>query len=367
MGGQELDYVHEAFASNWIAPLGPNVNGFEEDLQRYCLTDHAAVLTSGTAAIHLALIILGVEMGDEVLVSSFTFSGSINPIIYQGATPVMIDSESLTWNCDPNILEEAIKDRISKKKKPKALILVHLYGMPAQYDEIKSICDQYEIRIIEDAAEAMGAKYKDRKLGSLGDFGILSFNGNKIITTSGGGALLSSNKEWIEKARFLSTQAREPAVHYEHKEIGFNYRMSNVIAGIGRGQMKVIDDRVEKKREINQWYRKLINLEGVKFLSEPSSDFFSNHWLSCIQIDSKVTGFKAEDLRIALLAENIESRPLWKPMHLQQAYSGYPAYTNGTSENLFETGLCLPSGTNLTSEELERISSSFLNFRKQYQ
>jgi dTDP-4-amino-4,6-dideoxygalactose transaminase len=364
MGGTEEDFVKAAFDSNWIAPLGPNVDGFESDLQDYVQIDHAAVLTSGTAAIHLALIILGVKTGDEVLVSSFTFSGSINPVIYQGAIPVMIDSEVSTWNIDPILLKEAIVDRIALGKKPKALILVHLYGMPAQWDEIKTICTKYEIPIIEDAAEALGSSYKGEKLGSLGEFGILSFNGNKIITTSGGGALLSSNKEWIEKARFLATQARDPAVHYEHSEVGYNYRMSNVLAGIGRGQMEVLNERVKQKREVNKFYRELFDIEGVSFLTEPSQDFFSNYWLTTIIIDKNITRFTAEDLRLYWLEENIEARPLWKPMHKQIAYNHYPSYTNGTSENLFENGLCLPSGSNLTLNELDRISSAFSKFKK---
>ena len=364
MGGTEEKYVKDAFDSNWIAPLGPNVDGFEADLQQYVDVDHAAVLTSGTAAIHLALIILGVKTGDEVLVSSFTFSGSINPVIYQGAIPIMIDSEKSTWNLDPKLLEEAIIDRITLGKKPKALILVHLYGMPAHWDEISSICEKHEIPIIEDAAEALGSRYKGKRLGSLGDFGILSFNGNKIITTSGGGALLSSNKEWINKARFLATQARDPAVHYEHSEVGYNYRMSNVLAGIGRGQMEVLNDRVDQKRSVNEFYRTLMNIEGISFLTEPNSDFHSNYWLTTALIDKEKTEFSAEDLRVHWLKENIEARPLWKPMHLQIAYEQYPSYTNGTSESLFTTGLCLPSGSNLSQNEFDRITTSFSNFMK---
>jgi len=366
MGGTEEKFVKEAFDSNWIAPLGPNVDGFEADLQEYLGIDHAAVLTSGTAAIHLALIILGIKAGDEVLVSSFTFSGSINPVIYQAAIPVMIDSEDSTWNLDPKLLEKAITERISLGKKPKALILVHLYGMPALWDEIAAVCSKYKIAIIEDAAEALGSSYKGQQLGSLGQFGILSFNGNKIITTSGGGALLSSNKKWIEKARFLATQARDPAVHYEHSEVGYNYRLSNVLAGIGRGQMEVLNQRVEQKRKVNKFYRKLLAIEGILFLTEPDESFYSNYWLSTITIDKNVTGFSAEELRVHWLNDNIEARPLWKPMHLQIAYSQYPSYTNGTSEKLFKSGLCLPSGSNLTSQELERISSSFSNFIKVY-
>lgn len=364
MGGTEEKYVKEAFDSNWIAPLGPNVDGFETDLQQYVGIDNAAVLTSGTAAIHLALIILGIKTGDDVLVSSFTFSGSINPVIYQGATPVMIDSETLTWNMDPVLLEKAITTRIRMGKKPKALILVHLYGMPAQWDEIKMICTKYEIPIIEDAAEALGSKYKGQKLGALGDFGVLSFNGNKIITTSGGGALLSSNQEWIDKARFLATQARDAAVHYEHSEVGYNYRMSNILAGIGRGQMEVLDQRVEQKRNVNNFYRELLNIEGISFLTEPNKSFFSNYWLTTIIINKQITGFSAEALRLFWLNENIEARPLWKPMHKQIAYKQYPSFVNGTSEGLFNNGLCLPSGSNLTQNEMDRISTSFIKFKK---
>ena len=364
MGGSELGFIKDAFDSNWIAPLGPNVDGFEADLQNYVGVGHAAALTSGTAAIHLALIILGVEMGDEVLVSSFTFSGSINPIVYQGATPIMIDSENETWNIDPALLEKAIKERSKLGNKPKALILVHLYGMPAKYDEILEICRQYDVPIIEDAAEALGSTYKGKRLGCLGDFGILSFNGNKIITTSGGGALLSNNEQWIEKARFLSTQARDPGVHYEHSQIGYNYRMSNVVAGIGRGQIQVIDKRVEQKRAVNTFYRDLIQLEGVTFLTEPNDDFKSNYWLTTIAIDQKITKFSSEALRLHLLKDNIESRPLWKPMHIQKAFSSFPSYTNGLSEKLFNTGLCLPSGSNLSPAQFDRISSSFTKFMK---
>ncbi len=362
MGGTEERFVKDAFDTNWIAPLGPNVDGFERDLQEYVGINHAAALVSGTSAIHLALIILGVVPGDEVLVSSFTFSGSINPVLYQGATPIMIDSEVQTWNLDPELLEQAIKERIALGKKPKCLILVHLYGMPAQWDEVASICQRFEIPIIEDAAEALGSSYKGKKLGSLGDFGVLSFNGNKIITTSGGGALLSRNEEWIAKARFLSTQARDPAVHYEHSEVGYNYRISNIVAGVGRGQMEVLDERVTQRRTINEFYRGLIQIDGINFLTEPDSNYYSNYWLTTVLIDESKTNFSSEDLRLHLLKENIEARPLWKPMHLQKAYEDSPSYTNGNAEYFFETGLCLPSGSNLTEEELDRISSSFLNF-----
>ena len=369
MGGEEQDFVKEAFDTNWIAPLGPNVNGFEKDLEQYTGVENAAALTSGTAAIHLALIILGVQQGDEVLVSSFTFSGSINPVIYQGATPVMIDSEKLTWNMDPDLMEEAIQDRIAKTgKAPKAAIIVHLYGMPAQIDRLCEICRKYDIAIIEDAAEALGSSFKGQKLGSFGDFGILSFNGNKIITTSGGGALLSNNTGWIEKARFLSTQARDPAPHYQHSEIGYNYRMSNVVAGIGRGQMKVLDQWVAKRRENHLFYQGLFaDRQGVEVLKEPGEAYYSNHWLSAIVIDPDEAGADREKLRLALQEKNIESRPLWKPMHMQPAYETYPAYSNGVAESLFQNGLCLPSGSSLDAENYERIESTirvfFINFQ----
>lgn len=356
MGGHEEEFVKSAFDTNWVAPLGPNVDGFEKDLEDYAGVDHAAALTSGTAAIHLALIILGVQSGDEVLVSSFTFSGSINPIVYQGATPIMIDSEADTWNLDPDALKEAIENRVTKGKKPKALILVHLYGMPAKLDEIISICRHYEIPIIEDAAEALGSSYKGRKLGSFGDLSIYSFNGNKIITTSGGGALLSNNKEWIEKSRFLATQARDSGVHYQHSEIGYNYRMSNVLAGIGRGQMIVLDEWVRKRRSLNNFYKEIFEpIRGIEVLTEPDNDYFSNHWLTAITVNPGMVGINREDIRTRLLEDNIESRPLWKPMHIQPIFKKYPYFGNRLSERLFENGLCLPSGSNLSDQELDRI------------
>ena len=356
MGGTELNYIHEAFTTNWIAPIGPNVDGFEKDLSLYTNVTDTAVLISGTAAIHLALIILGVKSFEEVICQSFTFSASANPIAYLGATPIFIDSELDTWNMDPNLLEEAIKARIAKGKKPKAIILVHLYGIPAKIDEIKSIADKYEIPLIEDAAEALGSRYKDKHVGTFGDMGILSFNGNKIITTSGGGALISNNEEYIRKARFLATQARGDAPHFEHSEIGFNYRMSNVIAGIGRGQMEVIDERVIIRRNNFELYRKeLSQFEGIRFLLEPENSF-SNRWLTTIIVDPvKTNGITREDIRIELEKNNIESRPLWKPMHLQPVFKDAPHYSNGTSDSLFKDGLCLPSGSNLSENDFERI------------
>lgn len=357
MGGGEMKYIQQAFQSNWVAPLGPNVNGFELELAHYLGINHASALVSGTSALHLALILLDVKAGDEVICQSFTFSASANPIAYQGAIPVFVDSEKQTWNMDPELLEIAIKDRLSKGKKPKAIIAVHLYGMPAKIDEIIKIANTYDIPVVEDAAEALGSKFKGRSCGTFGVMGILSFNGNKIITTSGGGALISENKELIQKSRFLATQARDNAPHYQHTHIGYNYRMSNIVAGIGRGQLEVLDLRVKQRREMNKFYHELLdNIEGVLFLEEPDENYFSNHWLTSIILESeKSNGITREGLRLAMEAENIECRPLWKPMHLQPIFNNFPAYTNGVSEYLFENGLCLPSGSNLTDEEKLRI------------
>lgn len=355
MGGGELKYVNEAFESNWVAPLGPNVNAFEKELAQYLHVKHCAALVSGTSAIHLALIILGVKQGDEVICQSFTFSATANPIVYQGATPIFVDSEPETWNMDPYLLEQALKDRIKKGKKPKAIIVVHLYGMPAKMEEIVSISNRYEIPLIEDAAEALGSRYKEKFCGTLGSMGVLSFNGNKIITTSGGGALISNNHDYIHKARFLATQARDNAPHYQHSHIGYNYRMSNIVAGIGRGQLEVLDLRITQRRANNNFYRKLLNgYKGITFHTE-TINTFSNYWLTSIIIDPKVTGISREDLRLGLESDNIESRPLWKPMHLQPLFLGSPAYINGFSEYAFENGLCLPSGSNLTEIDRERI------------
>ncbi|SEW52469.1 DegT/DnrJ/EryC1/StrS family aminotransferase [Chitinophaga arvensicola] len=356
MGEKELEFVKDVFQSNWIAPLGPQVDGFERDLQHYTNSRHAAVLSSGTAALHLALILLDVKKGDEVLCQSMTFSASANPIAYLGAIPVFIDSERDTWNMDPELLENAIRQRLEKGKKPKAIIPVHLYGMPANMKEINAIASRYEIPVVEDAAEALGSFYQGTACGSLGQMGILSFNGNKIITTSGGGALLSSSKDMVDNARFLATQARDPAPHYEHSHIGYNYRMSNICAGIGRGQMTVIDERVKQRRSNFDYYvKELGQLPGITFLSEPEG-CISNRWLTTILVDQKKSkGVSRETLRLALEKENIESRPLWKPMHKQPVFSGAPTYSNGVSEALFEDGLCLPSGSNLTQEQLREV------------
>jgi len=357
MGGNEIKYVKEAFDTNWIAPLGPNVDQFERELERYTGAEHAAVLNSGTSAIHLALIMLGVKTGDEVLVSSFTFSATINPIIYQGAIPILIDSESDTWNLSPDMLEKAIKDRIKKGKKPKAIIPVHLYGMPAKMNQIMDIASYYDIPVVEDAAEALGSTFKGKAMGTYGLMGVLSFNGNKIITTSGGGALISESKELIKRSRFLATQARDNAPHYQHSEIGYNYRMSNIVAGIGRGQIEVLDEHIALRRANFEFYKKhLSEINGISFLEEPGSDYFSNRWLTCITVDPEQTGgVSREDLRLALAAENIEARPLWKPMHLQPIFKDYPYYGDRLSEKLFKFGLCLPSGSNLNEEDRNRI------------
>ncbi|TGD57146.1 DegT/DnrJ/EryC1/StrS family aminotransferase [Flavobacterium humi] len=358
MGGSEQQFVKEAFDTNWVAPLGPNVSGFEKDLEHYIgENSQVAALSSGTGAIHLGLILLGVQAGDEVICQSMTFSASANPILYLGAIPVFVDSEPETWNICPEALEEAIKDRIAKGKKPKAIIGVHLYGMPFKIDEIKAIADAYQIPLLEDSAEALGSTYKGRKCGTFGEIGVLSFNGNKIITTSGGGALVTSKPEIKSKAVFMATQARDNAPHYQHSEIGYNYRMSNICAGIGRGQMQVLDKHVGLRRGMHQWYADFFaKIDGVTLFSEPSDDFYSNHWLSAIVIDPEKTGGKTStDLRLALESANIESRPLWKPMHLQPIFEQYPYYGGKISQDLFENGLCLPSGSNTTEEEKNRI------------
>ncbi|CAN5183794.1 DegT/DnrJ/EryC1/StrS family aminotransferase [soil metagenome] len=408
MGGEELDYIHEAFEKNWIAPLGANVNGFEQDLQDYTGRGHAAVITSGTAGIHLALILCGVKPGDEVICQSFTFAATANPIRYQRAVPVFVDSEPETWNMDPDLLEKAILDRLAKGDKsadkrsttaespsseesrngglPKAIIVVHLYGMPAKMERILEIGNKYNIPVIEDAAEALGSSIEGRRCGTFGRLSVLSFNGNKIITTSGGGALLGDDGKMIQKARFLATQARDDAPHYQHSEIGYNYRMSNIVAGIGRGQMKVLDNHVDLRRANHKYYFENLGKtwfegvgvfangsavgshnsspSGIYFLKEPEG-YFSNRWLSTILVNPKETdGVTREDIRIALDRENIESRPLWKPMHLQPVYEKYPYYSQasptavekeGVSDFLFEYGLCLPSGSNLTGSNRERV------------
>lgn len=355
MGGHEQNYVEEAFRTNWIAPLGPNVNLFEQAIQNYIDQDvHVAALSTGTAAIHLGLELLGVSKGDEVLCQSFTFSASANPIMYLGATPIFIDSEKSTWNISPELLREAIVDRISKGKKPKAIVAVHLYGMPYQVDEVRAVADEFEIPIVEDSAEALGSTYKGINCSSFGDIGILSFNGNKIITTSGGGALITKSRAIKDKAVFLATQARDNAPHYQHSHVGYNYRMSNVLAGIGRGQMEVLDQRVAARRKNFDFYRSTLgHFEEIDFLEEPEG-FFSNRWLSCILTPTYEI---RESIRLALLEDDIESRPLWKPMHRQPIFEKLPNYVNGVSEELFQRGLCLPSGSNLSMTDLERVAT----------
>jgi dTDP-4-amino-4,6-dideoxygalactose transaminase len=356
MGGREINYIKEAFEQNWVAPLGPNVAQFEQMLESKLGGNcHIASLSSGTSALHLALIQLNVGHGDFVFCQSMTFSASANPIVYQGAIPVFIDSESETWNICPNALEEALNTYSSRGKLPKAIIIVHLYGMPCKMDEILAIAKKFDVPIIEDSAEALGSTYDGKVCGTFGDFGVLSFNGNKIITTSGGGALVCQSPDAKKKTIFLATQARDEAPHYQHSEIGYNYRLSNISAGIGCGQMEVLDDHIYKRRGMNKFYKDLFSNTSIHVHSESSERFFSNHWLSCIltaSFDSR------ESIRTVLLEENIESRPLWKPMHLQPVFSSCEYFGGKVAEKLFEIGLCLPSGSNLTEDEKERISNS---------
>lgn len=367
MSGQEMKFIQEAFDTNWVVPLGPNVNGFEADLEQYVGEGKkVAALASGTAAVHLALVSLGVKAGDEVICQSFTFAASANPVVYQGATPVFVDSERASWNMDPNILEDAIKDRIAKTgRKPKAIIPVHLYGMPAQMDAIMAIAERYEIPVVEDAAEGFGSRFKGQVCGTFGRFGIMSFNGNKMITTSGGGALICPDDEAKKRVLFYSTQAREPFPYYQHEEIGYNYRMSNICAGIGRGQMTIVDEHVRHHKHICQLYAELLkDVEGIDVHVNPTADHDSNYWLTTVTIDPRRTGTDYEQVRQYLDAKNIESRPLWKPMHLQPVYKDVPAYVNGTAEALFNVGLCLPSGPYVTDEQVDLIVKEILACRK---
>lgn len=358
MGEAELKNVQHAFATNWISPAGPFLQQFEEKLAAYCGTSAAAAIHSGTAGIHLALRLLKVQADDVVLCQSFTFVGSCNPIIYEKARPVFIDSEPETWNMCPKALEQAIDDCLAKGKKPKAIIVVHLYGMPAKMEAIATLAKHYDIPIIEDAAEALGSSIDGKPCGSFGQMGVLSFNGNKIITTGGGGALLSNTSEWVEEARFLATQAKDPAPHYQHSTVGYNYRLSNVAAAIGLGQLEVLKDRIAARRANHEFYRTLLaGIPGVHFLDEPKG-YFSNRWLSCILIDPKESnGITRETLRLALEKEHIESRPLWKPMHLQPLFKKAPFFGEGYCETLFDQGICLPSGSNLTARQKDRISN----------
>ncbi len=354
MGGTECQYVKDAFDSNWIAPAGPHITTFENNLSKISKDYYIAALSSGTAAIHLALVLLNVNHGDNVICSSFTFSATVNPVKYLGANPILIDSESDSWNMCPELLEVAIKEGIAINKKPKAIVLVHLYGIPAKLDEIMRIANDYDIPVIEDAAEALGSKYKKQQLGTFGKMGIYSFNGNKIITTSGGGALICEDEKIIENVKFLATQARDKTPHYEHSEIGYNYRLSNVCAAIGLGQLEILDERVMQKRKINEYYKnELSSIKEISFLEENEGSF-SNFWLTTILLDKNIT-IDREQLRLHLEKDNIEARPLWKPMHLQPVFKECDSYINGVSEDLFSRGLCLPSGTNMTIEDLERV------------
>ena len=358
MGGQEQKFIQEAFDTNWVVPLGPNVDGFERDLQGYLGEDkHIVALSSGTAALHLALIQMGVGEGDEVICQSFTFSASANPIRYVGAIPIFVDSEPDTWNMSPKFLEEAIRDRIAQTgRAPKVMIPVHLYGMPAKMDEIMAIANRYGIAVLEDAAEALGSIYKGQFCGTFGEFACLSFNGNKIITTSGGGALVCSRADDAVVTKFLATQARDNAPHYQHSSVGYNYRLSNICAGIGRGQMLVLNQHIAARRSINHKYKEMLkDCPGISFLENPGPAFESNMWLTCIIIDPHKAGFSREDLRLKMEAANIETRPLWKPMHLQPIFHEYPFYGDGTAETLFNNGLCLPSHPALTQQDLERV------------
>lgn len=365
MGGSEMKFVQEAFDTNWVAPLGANVNGFEVDLESFLGENvHVAALSTGTAAMHLAMVLMDVKAGDEVICQSMTFSASANPIVYQGATPIFVDSEPDTWNICPNALEAAIKDRLAKGKKPKAIVTVHLYGMPYKHAEIKELSDRYDIPIIEDAAEAIGSQYKGRACGTFGDLAILSFNGNKIITTSGGGALVCKTKKDKDQAVFLATQARDLAPHYQHSHIGYNYRLSNICAGIGRGQMEVLPNRVKARRSNQQFYTQLFDaIDGIDVHKEFNDDYFSNHWLSAIILQPSKLNYQREDLRMYFLENQIETRPLWKPLHLQPIFKDAPYYGGQIAENLFDHGLCLPSGSNLSDADKEHIKKVMLNFK----
>lgn len=363
MGGTEQKYVAEAFETNWIVPLGPLVNEFEHRLEKFLGTDHVVALSAGTAAVHLALVMLGVGKGDEVICQSFTFSASANPIRYCGAEPVFVDSESQTWNMDPEVLETAIKERKRiTGKYPKAIIPVYLYGMPAKIDEIMAVAAKYGIPVVEDSAEALGSDYKGKKCGTFGEYGVLSFNGNKLITTSGGGALVCPSAEAAERVKFFATQARENRPYYYHEHIGYNYRLSNVSAGIGCGQMEVIEDHLARRREIHGLYvRSLSGIDGIEVHDNPSPDFNSNFWLTTITLDPEVISTTPDELRLALDANNIESRLLWRPMHIQPVYSDSPYYGGTVAEDLFARGLCLPSGSSLSDADIARVVETILS------
>ncbi|MEL7074512.1 MAG: aminotransferase class I/II-fold pyridoxal phosphate-dependent enzyme [Cyanobacteria bacterium J06629_2] len=355
MGEQELKFVQEAFDTNWIAPVGPHIDAFEQEFAQVVGSSHAAALSSGTAALHLALKLAGVEPGDEVFCSTFTFIASVSPITYLGAKPVFIDSDRISWNMDPELLATALAQRDRLGKLPKALVVVHLYGQSADLEPIAQVCDRYGVALIEDAAEALGASYKNTSPGTWGMAGIFSFNGNKIITTSGGGMLVSPDPELINQAKFLATQARDPQPHYEHSEIGFNYRLSNICAGIGRGQLLVLADRVAARRRNFAYYQdSLGDLPGVEFMPEASFGTCTR-WLSCLTFDPQLGGIEREEIRLKLLEQQIETRPVWKPMHLQPVFCDRECFNNGVAEDLFAQGLCLPSGSNLTDQDLERV------------
>lgn len=364
MGEDERKLLLDAFDSNWIAPLGPHVDAFEREVASKVGVQHAAALSSGTAALHLALRILGVGHGDEVIASTLTFSATVNPVVYEGATPVFVDAEPRSWNLDPGLLEEELAACAKRGKLPKAVIAVDLYGQCADYDRIRSACARYDVPLVEDAAEALGATYRGRHAGTFGAMGVFSFNGNKIITTSGGGMLVSDRKDWIEKARFLATQARDPAPHYQHSQLGFNYRLSNLLAAVGRGQLRVLDERVARRRAINAVYRRLLEgTPGITFMPE-AAEGRANCWLTCITVDPAVFGATREEIRLQLDRKDIEARPLWKPMHLQPVFSGCRARGGGVAAKLFEDGLCLPSGSSLTDAQVAEIAGVISSMRR---
>lgn len=364
ISGEEQKYIQEAFDTNWVVPLGPNVNGFEEDIKRFIGEGKEVVaLSAGTAAVHLALLACGVGAGDEVIVQSFTFCASAHPVTYLGATPVFVDSEADSWNMDPDLLEEAIKDRVAKTgRKPKAIIPVALYGMPYDCERILEIATRYDIPVIEDAAEGFGSRYRGQALGTFGRYGVLSFNGNKMITTSGGGALICPDEKAKREVMFYATQGREAYPYYQHEKIGYNYRMSNICAGIGLGQMTVLDEHVAHHRHVHELYeRAFADVDGIELMSNPDNRFNANYWLCTILIDKAVTGVDHEEVRVALDAKGIETRPLWKPMHLQPVFAGNPCYVDGTSEKLFERGLCIPAGPRVTDEDVAYITREIKN------
>jgi dTDP-4-amino-4,6-dideoxygalactose transaminase len=360
LDGREKELIIEAYDSNWITTLGPQVDAFEKEMSVRVGIPYAAALSSGTAALHLALLMLGVKPGDEVLCSTFTFSATANAITYCGALPVFIDSNESTWNMDPQLLEEELKECKKRGKLPGAVIVVDLYGQTADYDPIVKICQEFEIPIIEDAAEALGGTYKGKSAGSFGEMGVFSFNGNKIITTSGGGMLVSNDKKYIDRARHLATQARDPAPHYQHSDIGYNYRMSNILAAMGRGQLEHLTKKIARRKEINQYYRKRLGeIPGIEFM--PVASYGEpNYWLTCITIDPALQKITQEELRVALEKENIESRPLWKPMHLQPVFQSCRIRGGGVTERLFAQGLCLPSGSGMTDDDLQRVGDALL-------